>query len=159
MKSTSSKNIHVNAADVDEINRAPPKTQAALLEAMQERQVTVEVVSYPLSKHFLVIATMNPVEVGGTFLLSKAQVDRFLAKVELGYPTLSKTVEILSRYESISSLDALKPVLTREDVLNLISLTKKVYVEQNVLKYIAAIVEATREHHYVKLGASPRGCN
>jgi MoxR-like ATPase len=80
-----------------------------------------------------------------------------LAKVELGYPTLSETVEILSRYESISSLDALKPVLTREDVLNLISLTKKVYVEQNVLKYIAAIIEATREHRYVKLGASPRG--
>lgn len=149
--------IFTNVLFVDEINRAPPKTQAALLEAMQERQVTIEGVSYPLPKPFLVIATMNPIEVEGTFPLSEAQVDRFLAKVGIDYPSLGETVDILSNYEKISTLDDMMPVLTREDVLNMIRLTKSVYVEQNILKYIAAIVEATRSHRYVKLGASPRG--
>jgi len=149
--------VFTNILFVDEINRAPPKTQAALLEAMQERQVTIEGVSYPLPRPFLVIATMNPIEVEGTFLLSEAQVDRFLAKVGIDYPSLGETVDILSNYEKISTLDDMTPVLTREDVLNMIRLTKSVYVEQNILKYIAAIVEATRSHRYVKLGASPRG--
>jgi MoxR-like ATPase len=149
--------IFTNILFVDEINRAPPKTQAALLEAMQERQVTIEGVSYPLPRPFLVIATMNPIEVEGTFPLSEAQVDRFLAKVGIDYPSLGETVDILSNYEKISILDDMMPVLTREDVLNMIKLTKSVYVEQNILKYIAAIVEATRSHRYVKLGASPRG--
>jgi MoxR-like ATPase len=149
--------VFTNILFVDEINRAPPKTQAALLEAMQERQVTIEGVSYPLPRPFLVIATMNPIEVEGTFPLSEAQVDRFLAKVEIDYPSLGETVDILSNYEKISTLDDMMPVLTREDVLNMIRLTKSVYVEQNILKYIAAIVEATRNHRYVKLGASPRG--
>jgi MoxR-like ATPase len=149
--------VFTNILFVDEINRAPPKTQAALLEAMQERQVTIEGVSYPLPRPFLVIATMNPIEVEGTFPLSEAQVDRFLAKVGIDYPSLGETVDILSNYEKISTLDDMMPVLTREDVLNMIRLTKSVYVEQNILKYIAAIVEATRNHRYVKLGASPRG--
>jgi MoxR-like ATPase len=149
--------VFTNILFVDEINRAPPKTQAALLEAMQERQVTIEGVSYPLPRPFLVIATMNPIEVEGTFPLSEAQVDRFLAKVGIDYPSLGETVDILSNYEKISTLDNMMPVLTREDVLNMIRLTKSVYVEQNILKYIAAIVEATRSHRYVKLGASPRG--
>jgi MoxR-like ATPase len=149
--------IFTNILFVDEINRAPPKTQAALLEAMQERQVTIEGISNPLPKPFLVIATMNPIEIEGTFPLSEAQVDRFLAKVEIGYPTLSETVDIISSYEKISTLDDMKPVLTREDVLSMIMLTKSVYVEQNILKYIAAIVEATRSHRYVRFGASPRG--
>lgn len=149
--------VFTNILFVDEINRAPPKTQAALLEAMQERQVTIEGVSYPLPRPFLVIATMNPIEVEGTFPLSEAQVDRFLAKVGIDYPSLGETVDILSNYEKISTLDDMVPVLTREDVLNMIKLTKSVYVEQNILKYIAAIVEATRSHRYVKLGASPRG--
>lgn len=149
--------VFTNILFVDEINRAPPKTQAALLEAMQERQVTIEGVSYPLPRPFLVIATMNPIEVEGTFPLSEAQVDRFLAKVGIDYPSLGETVNILSNYEKISTLDDMMPVLTREDVLNMIRLTKSVYVEQNILKYIAAIVEATRNHRYVKLGASPRG--
>jgi len=149
--------VFTNILFVDEINRAPPKTQAALLEAMQERQVTIEGVSYPLPRPFLVIATMNPIEVEGTFPLSEAQVDRFLAKVGIDYPSLGETVDILSNYEKISTLDDMVPVLTREDVLNMIRLTKSVYVEQNILKYIAAIVEATRSHRYVKLGASPRG--
>jgi len=149
--------IFTNILFVDEINRAPPKTQAALLEAMQERQVTIEGISNPLPKPFLVIATMNPIEIEGTFPLSEAQVDRFLAKVEIGYPTLSETVDIISSYEKISTLDDMKPVLTREDVLSMIMLTKSVYVEQNILKYIATIVEATRSHRYVRFGASPRG--
>ncbi|MEM0027561.1 MAG: MoxR family ATPase [Ignisphaera sp.] len=149
--------IFTNILFVDEINRAPPKTQAALLEAMQERQVTVEGITYPLPKPFLVIATMNPIEIEGTFPLSEAQVDRFLAKVVIGYPTIDETVEILDKFESISSLDDMQPVLNKEEVLTMIRLVKDVYVEQNIKKYIAAIVEATRSHRFVKIGASPRG--
>ena len=149
--------IFTNILFVDEINRAPPKTQAALLEAMQERQVTMEGVTYALPKPFLVIATMNPIEMEGTFPLSEAQVDRFLAKVVIGYPTIDETVEILDKFESISSLDDMQPVLNKEEVLTMIRLVKDVYVEQNIKKYIAAIVEATRNHRFVKIGASPRG--
>lgn len=149
--------IFTNILFVDEINRAPPKTQSALLEAMQEKQVTVEGTSYPLPQPFLVIATMNPIEIEGTFPLSEAQVDRFLSKVVIGYPTVNETIEILSNYEKISFLEDIRPVLTREDILALIKLSRSVYVEQNIQKYIATIVEATRNHRFVKIGASPRG--
>jgi MoxR-like ATPase len=149
--------IFTNILFVDEINRAPPKTQSALLEAMQEKQVTVEGMSYPLPQPFLVIATMNPIEIEGTFPLSEAQVDRFLSKVVIGYPTVNETIEILGNYDRISFLEDIKPVLTREDILALINLSRSVYVEQNIQKYIATIVEATRNHRFVKIGASPRG--
>uniref|UniRef100_A0A7C5XK81 MoxR family ATPase n=2 Tax=Ignisphaera aggregans TaxID=334771 RepID=A0A7C5XK81_9CREN len=149
--------IFTNILFVDEINRAPPKTQSALLEAMQEKQVTVEGTSYPLPQPFLVIATMNPIEIEGTFPLSEAQVDRFLSKVVIGYPTVNETIEILSNYEKISFLEDIRPVLTREDILALIKLSRSVYVEQNIQKYIATIVEVTRNHRFVKIGASPRG--
>ncbi len=148
--------IFTNILLVDEINRAPPKTQSALLEAMQERQVTVEGVTYRLPRPFLVLATMNPIEIEGTFPLSEAQVDRFLAKVEIGYPTVSETVAILDRYYEIVS-EPLKPVLTPEEVEGLIETTKGITVDQNIKKYIAAIIQATREHPMVRLGASPRG--
>ncbi len=149
--------VFTNILFVDEINRAPPKTQAALLEAMQERQVTIEGITYPLPKPFLVIATMNPIEIEGTFPLSEAQVDRFLSKIVIGYPTIDETVEILDKYDSIMDLRDLQPVLGRDDILKLIRITKKVYVDKNIKKYIAAIVEATRRHPMVRLGASPRG--
>jgi MoxR-like ATPase len=149
--------IFTNILFVDEINRASPKTQSALLEAMQEKQVTVEGMSYPLPQPFLVIATMNPIEIEGTFPLSEAQVDRFLSKVVIGYPTVNETIEILGNYDRISFLEDIKPVLTREDILALINLSRSVYVEQNIQKYIATIVEATRNHRFVKIGASPRG--
>jgi MoxR-like ATPase len=148
--------IFTNILLVDEINRAPPKTQSALLEAMQERQVTVEGVTYRLPEPFLVLATMNPIEVEGTFPLSEAQVDRFLAKVVIDYPTVSETVAILDRYYSIVS-DPVTPQLSREEVVKLIDLVKRVYVDDNIKKYIALLVQATREHPMVKLGASPRG--
>lgn len=149
--------IFTNILFVDEINRAPPKTQSALLEAMQERQVTVEGTTYKLPQPFLVIATMNPIEIEGTFPLSEAQIDRFLSKITIGYPTIGETVEILGKLHEITQLDDLKPVLNRDDVAMLIDITKQVYVDENIRKYIAAIVEATRMHHMVKLGASPRG--
>lgn len=148
--------VFTNILLVDEINRAPPKTQSALLEAMQERQVTVEGTTYSLPRPFLVIATMNPIETEGTFPLSEAQIDRFLAKIEIGYPSLSETVTILNRYYDIMS-EPVKPVLDSSGVLELIELVKNVVVDQNIKKYISAIVQATREHPMVRLGASPRG--
>ncbi len=148
--------VFTNILFVDEINRAPPKTQSALLEAMQERQVTVEGVTYDLPKPFMVIATMNPIEVEGTFPLSEAQIDRFLAKVLITYPTIDETIEILNRYDRIAYAK-LSPVLSREEVLKGIEIVRSVYVENNIKKYIAFIVEETRRHPLVKLGASPRG--
>ncbi|MEM2006828.1 MAG: MoxR family ATPase [Sulfolobales archaeon] len=148
--------VFTNILLVDEINRASPKTQSALLEAMQERQVTVEGTTYPLPRPFLVVATMNPIETEGTFPLSEAQVDRFLAKIEIGYPSLSETVSILDKYYEIVS-EPTKPVLDSGNVLNLIEIVKNITVDQNVKKYISAIVQTTREHPMVRLGASPRG--
>ena len=148
--------VFTNILFVDEINRAPPKTQSALLEAMQEKQVTIEGITYRLPEPFLVIATMNPIEIEGTFPLSEAQVDRFLTKVEIGYPDIHETVEILHRYDSIISKE-LAPVTSKEEIIEAIDLVKKVRVDENILKYIAMIVQATRNHPLVKLGASPRG--
>lgn len=149
--------IFTNILFVDEINRAPPKTQSALLEAMQERQVTVEGVTYKLPRPFLVIATMNPIEVEGTFPLSEAQVDRFLSKVVVDYPTAEETVTILDRYYDIVESETLQHILSLTEVLNIIEIVKKIYVDANIKKYIALIVEASRRHPLVKLGASPRG--
>lgn len=148
--------VFTNVLLVDEINRAPPKTQSALLEAMQERQVTVEGVTYPLPRPFLVIATMNPIETEGTFPMSEAQIDRFSAKVEIGYPSIAETLTILERYYGIVS-EPVKPVLGPKDIMYLIELVKDVAVDHNIKKYISAIVQYTREHPMVKLGASPRG--
>uniref|UniRef100_A0A7C2V9N4 MoxR family ATPase n=1 Tax=Ignisphaera aggregans TaxID=334771 RepID=A0A7C2V9N4_9CREN len=149
--------IFTNILFVDEINRAPPKTQSSLLEAMQERQVTVEGITYRLPRPFLVIATMNPIEIEGTFPLSEAQVDRFLAKISIGYPSVEETVEIIDRYYSIVEDSGVSPVLSVNDVLTIIDGIKRVYVDNNIKKYIALIVEMTRRHRLIKLGASPRG--
>ncbi|MGC8953549.1 MAG: AAA family ATPase [Desulfurococcus sp.] len=149
--------VFTNILLFDEVNRAPPKTQSALLEAMQERQVTVEGETYKLPEPFLVIATMNPVETEGTFPLPEAQVDRFLARVMIGYPSIDETIEVLKRFDKIAVLEDLKPVLDRDTVLRLMALSKRIYVDENIMKYIATIVEATRRHPMVKLGASPRG--
>jgi MoxR-like ATPase len=149
--------IFTNVLFVDEINRAPPKTQSALLEAMQERQVTVEGVTYRLPRPFLVIATMNPIEIEGTFPLSEAQVDRFISKVVIGYPSVDETVTILDKYYNIVEVGESTNVLSLNDVLNIIDTVKKIYVDENIKKYIALLVEATRRHSLVKLGSSPRG--
>jgi MoxR-like ATPase len=148
----------------DEINRATPRTQSALLEAMQERQVTVDGQTYPLPQPFMVLATQNPIELEGTFPLPEAQVDRFLAQIRLGYPTAAQEEEILQRYQSRSLpgggqhdlLAELRPVASAEDVLTLQRAVLEIHVSADVRHYIALVTRATREHPAVDLGVSPR---
>ena len=141
----------------DEINRATPRTQSALLEAMQERQVTVDVETIQLPRPFLVLATQNPIELEGTFPLPEAQVDRFLMKIALGYPKEEDENEILLRYEREDPLDVLEPVLQADELLAMQERARMVQVEASVREYIVKVVRATREHQSVELGVSPRG--
>ncbi len=149
--------IFTNILLVDEINRASPRTQSALLEAMQERQVTIEGVTIKLPEPFTVIATMNPIEMEGVFPLPEAQLDRFLAKIETGYLSSSGFKEMLKRIDEIErGIEELKPVMTREDLLNLMAKVREVRVDDSIYDYIVNIVEETRKHPAVKLGGSPR---
>lgn len=141
----------------DEINRATPRTQSALLEAMQEQQVTVDVETMPLPHPFMVLATQNPIELEGTFPLPEAQVDRFLIKIALGYPDEADENEILRRYERKDPLEALSPVCQAEDLLLMQEQVRTNLVEDSVREYIVRVVRATREHDGVELGVSPRG--
>jgi MoxR-like ATPase len=141
----------------DEINRATPRTQSALLEAMQERQVTVDVETMALPRPFLVLATQNPIELEGTFPLPEAQVDRFLIKIALGYPSETDENEILIRYERDDPLETLEPVVQVEDLQAMQAQVKTVLIEESVRQYIVRVVRATREHQAVELGVSPRG--
>ena len=141
----------------DEINRATPRTQSALLEAMQERQVTVDVETMSLPRPFLVLATQNPIELEGTFPLPEAQVDRFLMKLALGYPSEEDENTILLRYEKEDPLDALQPVVQIEDLVDMQQQVKAILVEESVRTYVVRVVRATRDHEAVELGVSPRG--
>ncbi len=141
----------------DEINRATPRTQSALLEAMQERQVTVDVETMALPRPFLVLATQNPIELEGTFPLPEAQIDRFLMRVALGYPSKQDENAILLRYERQDPLATLEPVIQAEDLLGMQEQVKSVSVEESVREYMVDVVRATREHEAVELGVSPRG--
>ena len=141
----------------DEINRTPPKTQSALLEAMSEFHVSADGVTRPLPLPFLVMATQNPVEHEGTYTLPEAQLDRFLLRVEIGYPGTEDELRIMRRKDSIAELNALKPVLTADDVLELQRVSREIHVDESVARYMLAIVQATRDHEQVQLGASPRG--
>ena len=141
----------------DEINRATPRTQSALLEAMQEGQITVDRETYPLPRPFLVLATQNPIELEGTFPLPEAQIDRFLIKTSLGYPTEEDENAILLRYARQDPLIDLEPVTTPEDILAMQAAVREVRVEDPVRAYLVRVVRATREHPAVDLGASPRG--
>jgi MoxR-like ATPase len=141
----------------DEINRATPRTQSALLEAMQERQVTVDVDTMALPRPFLVLATQNPIELEGTFPLPEAQVDRFLMRVALGYPSEADENAILLRYEREDPLETLEPVIQADDLMALQEQVRTVLVEESVRKYLVKVVRATREHDAVELGVSPRG--
>jgi MoxR-like ATPase len=141
----------------DEINRATPRTQSALLEAMQERQVTVDVETMPLPRPFLVLATQNPIELEGTFPLPEAQVDRFLMRVALGYPSEEDENTILVRYEREDPLETLEPVLQVDTLLAIQEGVRQVMVEESVRAYMVKVVRATREHEGVELGVSPRG--
>ncbi|MEB3816786.1 MAG: MoxR family ATPase [Desulfurococcales archaeon] len=147
--------IFANIVLADEINRASPRTQSAFLEAMQERQVTVEGVTYKLPEPFMVIATMNPIEFEGVFPLPEAQLDRFIAKIIVGYPTKEELVEIVRRIDYIEEWPV-EPVASRDEILSLIKSARSVYIDDVVLEYIAEIVEATRSHPLVRLGGSPR---
>jgi len=141
----------------DEINRATPRTQSALLEAMQEGQVTVDRESHPLARPFLVLATQNPIELEGTFPLPEAQLDRFLMVVQMGYPTLEEEEEILVRYQRQDPLAALAPVASAETVLALQEGVRHIHVNPEVRRYLVQVVRATRDHPAAELGASPRG--
>ncbi|HZU70662.1 MAG TPA: MoxR family ATPase [Ktedonobacteraceae bacterium] len=142
---------------VDEINRATPRTQAALLEAMAERQVTVDGETMPLAKPFLVLATQNPIELEGTFPLPEAQLDRFLLCTRLGYPTEDEEQAILHRFKQEDPLESLQPVVTAEQVIELQRVIRQVHWQAQVERYLLAIVRTTREHPAVALGISPRG--
>ncbi|MBN1247833.1 MAG: MoxR family ATPase [Anaerolineae bacterium] len=141
----------------DEINRATPRTQSSLLEAMQEQQITVDGVTYRLPRPFLVIATQNPIELEGTFPLPEAQMDRFLMQVALGYPSLEEEEELLLRYQQHDPLDGLAPVITTDAVAGLQDQVRQVHVSDDVRHYILEVVRTTREHASVSLGVSPRG--
>jgi MoxR-like ATPase len=141
----------------DEINRATPRTQSSLLEAMQEQQVTVDGQTYPLPRPFLVMATQNPIELEGTFPLPEAQLDRFLMQVQLGYPSETEEDEILLRYQRDDPLVELQPVASTADVLELQRQVTEIHVNTDVRHYVLQVVRATREHEAVELGVSPRG--
>ena len=141
----------------DEINRATPRTQSALLEAMQEQQVTVDGQTTPLPQPFLVLATQNPIELEGTFPLPEAQVDRFMLRVKLGYPSAAEEEAIVLRFGGADPLAGLQPVAQAADLLAMSSEAQAVHVEETVRQYIVQIVQATRRHDAIELGASPRG--
>ncbi len=141
----------------DEVNRATPKTQSALLEAMEENQITVDGVTRALPVPFLVMATQNPIEYEGTFPLPEAQLDRFMMRLSLGYPSAADELVVLTAQQQTHPLDSLDQVVSLEDLLQLQQEVRGVYVDRLVSEYIVAVVTATREHQEVYLGASPRG--
>jgi MoxR-like ATPase len=141
----------------DEINRATPKTQSALLECMEERQATIDGVTYPMPSPFLVIATQNPIEYEGTFALPEAQLDRFMLRLRLGYPKAMEEIVILDEQKRLHPIEELGQVLSLEELRQMQSALKEIYVDQAVAEYIVRLVGATREHADVYLGASPRG--
>jgi len=140
----------------DEINRTSPKTQASMLEVMEERQVTVDGKTYPVPEPFMVIATQNPVEYMGTYPLPEAQMDRFMMKITIGYPSRTEEVDILYRFQESSPINELVPVVTREELLDLQRQVRKVRVDPSLAGYIVDLVTATRRHEHVMLGCSPR---
>lgn len=149
--------IFSNIVLADEINRASPRSQSALLEAMQERQVTVEGVRYPLPRPFMIIATQNPIEFEGTYYLPEAELDRFLVRVVAGYPDRNVELEMLSKKLIHGETINVKVVCEPNDILRAIEFTSKVYVDKSIMEYIVDLAEATRRHERVSLGVSPRG--
>ena len=140
----------------DEINRATPKTQSALLEAMEELQVTVDGVTHILEQPFIVMATQNPIEYEGTFPLPEAQLDRFLMRISIGYPEFEEEMAVIEQQEHTHPIESLKPVATPADVEAMQEAAKDVFVDSTVRQYIVRLIEATRTHRDVALGASPR---
>ena len=151
--------VFTNIVLADEINRSPAKTQAALFEVMEERQCTVDGVSRPMEPLYLVLATQNPIEQEGTYRLPEAQLDRFLMKINMGYPDLEQEVEIINRHNhqsNFAKLENVRPVLTVDELLRLRSLMDRVMIVPSLVRYIAMIVQQTRMSQALTLGASPR---
>jgi len=149
--------LFVNILLADEINRATPKTQSALLESMEERQATVDGITHPLPQPFMVLATQNPIEYEGTFPLPEAQLDRFLMRIRIGYPGFANEIEILELQQLKHPIEDIKTVITSKEILDMQEAIKHVYVSTAVKRYIVELTRATRDHHDVYLGASPRG--
>jgi MoxR-like ATPase len=148
--------VFANVLLVDEINRASPKTQAALLECMQERQVTVDGVSYQLAPPFMAMATQNPIEYEGTYPLPEAELDRFTMRIAIGYPPLADEAQMLTENASETPLDRLECVASAQEVLDAIEDTRRIYVEESLNRYVVAILRNTRTDNRLFLGASPR---
>jgi MoxR-like ATPase len=148
--------VFANIVVGDEINRASPKTQSALLECMEERQVTVDGTTYPLAPPFMVIATQNPIEMEGTYPLPEAQRDRFTARIAMGYPSAESELAMLDAHASSSPLEALEPVAGAEDIRDLIAAVRQVHVAETLKQYVISLVTATRSTPELRLGASPR---
>lgn len=144
---------------VDEVNRAPAKTQAALFEVMEERQVTIDGVTHPMGQFYTILATQNPVEQEGTYKLPEAQTDRFMMKITMGYPTLEEEIQILERHHKnarLTALDNIQPVITKDELTAMRDTLAQVFVDDALLRYIAAIIQQTRNSKAIFLGASPR---
>lgn len=151
--------IFSNIVLIDEINRAPAKTQAALFEVMEERQITFDGVQYPMEFPFLVIATQNPIEQEGTYSLPEAQLDRFIFKIKMDYPSLEEEAHILTRYKGANGpidMESITPLFSSEDIKRVHTLMQEMVVEASLVNYIAAITHRTRSHAKLYLGASPR---
>jgi MoxR-like ATPase len=149
--------VFANIVVGDEINRASPKTQAALLECMEERQVTVDGVTYGLESPFMVLATQNPIDMEGTYPLPEAQRDRFTARISMGYPDRAAEIAMLGEHAALDPLDTLRPVSDATEVRSLINAVRSVYVSDGIKAYAVDLAEATRRAAEVRLGASPRG--
>lgn len=149
--------IMANIVLADEVNRTSPRTQSALLEAMEERSITVDGTTYELPQPFILIATQNPVEFEGTYRLPEAQLDRFMFQIQLGYPSHAAEVELLSARQQTKHMGQLKPVLYQEELLFLQKLVSKIHVDPTLQRYIVHLSAATRQHPQIQLGVSPRG--
>lgn len=141
----------------DEINRATPKTQSALLEAMEERQVTVDGVTHPMQRPFLVLATQNPIEYEGTFPLPEAQLDRFMLRISLGYPSPADEIQMMDSQREVHPVETIGQAVAAEELLEAQKVVKQVYIDDQIKEYIVELVNSSRRHPDVYLGASPRG--
>lgn len=151
--------VFANLVLIDEINRAPAKTQSSLFEVMEERQVTIDGTTYPMDFPFLVIATQNPIEQEGTYRLPEAQLDRFLFRIKLKYPTLDQEVSILRKFKddfSMKVLESIQPVITKQELKHCQELIEKIHIKDEIILYIAKLVDNTRNNGDLTLGASPR---
>lgn len=149
--------LMANIVLADEINRATPKTQSALLEAMEEKQISVDGITHELEAPFIVLATQNPIEYEGTFPLPEAQLDRFLMRIRLGYPSLVDEIKVLDGQQIQHPIQTLAPVVDRKTIISMQEMIKHIHVAQNLKRYMVEIIRATRENADIYLGASPRG--